>query len=391
MFSRRTNWNLQPNRLSEALERRRSSGREILDLTASNPTQCGFAYDRRAILAALAEEKALSYDPQPKGLPAAREAVSAYYAARGDRVGVDDILLTASTSEAYSFAFRALCDPGDELLIPAPSYPLFDFLAEIDDVRLVRYPLIYDHGWQTDFHALQHAITSRTRGIIVVHPNNPTGHFCSAAEASRLVGICEARGIASIADEVFWDFRRAREPAPGVARPVSFAASSPALALTMSGLSKISGLPQMKAAWIVVSGPEEIKRQALGRLEVIADTFLSVSAPVQHALAALLNLRQDFQRQVLARVSANLAELDRQVAQHPSCARLEAEAGWYAVLRVPATRTDEELAVHLLESAGVYVHPGHFYDFPSPGYLVFSLIAPEAVFAEGLSRVLALF
>ncbi|HWG59812.1 MAG TPA: pyridoxal phosphate-dependent aminotransferase [Candidatus Acidoferrales bacterium] len=391
MFSRRTNWNLQPNRLSEALERRRSSGREILDLTASNPTQCGFAYDRRAILAALAEEKALSYDPQPKGLPAAREAVSAYYAARGDRVGVDDILLTASTSEAYSFAFRALCDPGDELLIPAPSYPLFDFLAEIDDVRLVRYPLIYDHGWQTDFHALEHAITSRTRGIIVVHPNNPTGHFCSAAEASRLVGICEARGIASIADEVFWDFRHTREPAPGVARPVSFAASSPALALTMSGLSKISGLPQMKAAWIVVSGPEEIKRKALGRLEVIADTFLSVSAPVQHGLAALLNLRHDFQRQVLARVSANLAELDRQVAQHPSCARLEAEAGWYAVLRVPATRTDEELAVHLLESAGVYVHPGHFYDFPSPGYLVFSLIAPEAVFAEGLSRVLALF
>jgi len=395
MFAKRTNWSLAPNRLSEALHRRRTEGRPVLDLTASNPTECGFACDREAILRALANPAALAYSPDPKGLATARRAVSGYYAARGSAVAADDVFLTTSTSEAYSWAFRTLCDPGDALLIPAPSYPLFGFLADLQDVRLVHYPLLYDHGWQMDFHALEQAITPATRGVIVVHPNNPTGHFTSPAEAARLSALCAARGMAIIADEVFLDFvlGDGHGPAegllpPGVV-PQSLAANSGALTFTLSGLSKISGLPQMKAAWLVVSGPEPWKSQALARLELIADTYLSPNAPVQLALPALLEQRSGFQRQVLARLRQNLAELDRQLASHKTCSRLKIEGGWYAVLRVPVTRSDEDLAVELLTTRGVYIHPGHFYDFPTDGYAVVSLLTPATVFAEGIRLLLS--
>src|SRR6266446_3650775 len=245
MFAERTNWNLAGNRLSEALVRHRASGRRLLDLTASNPTECGFEYDSEAILAALRHPAALRYEPNPKGLESARLAVTEYYSARGTTISADDIVLTTSTSEAYSFVFRLLCNPGDELLIPAPSYPLFGFLADIHDVKLVRYPLVYDHGWQIDLHSLQQAITERTRGAIVVNPNNPTGHFVKASELGRLNELCAAREMAIIADEVFLDF------ALGDAKTVSFAGNPGALTFAMSGLSKIAGLPQMKMAWVI--------------------------------------------------------------------------------------------------------------------------------------------
>jgi aspartate/methionine/tyrosine aminotransferase len=392
MFAERTSWSLTPNRLSQALEERRSHGLPVLDLTASNPTSCGFEYDRDAILGALANPAALTYSPDARGLETARRAVADYYAGLGCQVGIDDIFLTVSTSEAYSWAFRTLCNPGDAVLIPAPSYPLFGFLADLHDVRLVRYPLIYDHGWQMDLHALEQAIVPETRAIVVVHPNNPTGHYTSRAEAERLSGLCAVRGLAVIADEVFLDFgldgttAHTQGHRPAVP-PRSFAGPSCALTFTLSGLSKISGLPQMKAAWLVVSGPEPLKAQALGRLEVIADTFLSPNAPVQLALPSLLGLRAGLQRQVLARLQHNLAELDRRLAAQPACSRLKLEGGWYAVLRVPATRSDEDLAVELLTTHGVYVHPGHFFDFPADGYLVVSLLTPEQDFAEGI-RVL---
>ena len=305
-----------------------------------------------------------------------------YYAERAAIVSNDDIFLTTSTSEAYSYVFRTLCDPGDELLIPAPSYPLFEFLADIQDVRLVRYQLVYDHGWQIDFHALEQAITPRTRGVIVVHPNNPTGHFTKLAEMRKLNEICATRGIAIIADEVFLDFALKQKPI------ATFAANSEALAFTMSGLSKICGLPQMKAAWLAISGPEALKVDALARLEVIADTYLSMSAPIQWAMPALLGQRHAFQKQVLDRVSKNLSELDGQLARQKSCSRLEVEGGWNAVIRVPATRSDEDLALELLATQGVYIHPGHFYDFPSEGHLVLSLITPSQTFQEGLRSLL---
>src|SRR5258708_14852303 len=309
MFAKRTNWNLTPNRLSEALAAHRAAGKPLNDLTVSNPTECGFEYDSSAILDALRNPAALSYEPNPRGLESARRAVAEYYADHEESVSVDDIFLTASTSEAYSYVFRTLCDPGDELLIPSPSYPLFDFLADIQDVSLLRYPLLYDHGWQIDQHALEQAITPRTRGIIVVPPNNPTGHVSKPSEMARLNQLCAAHGMAIIADEVFLDFNW------NDARPASFVANTGALTFTMSGISKVSGLPQMKLAWLVVSGAEAEKREALARLEMIADTYLSMNAPIQLAAPTLLKLRQGFHKQLMTRIRWHLAGLGSQLGR----------------------------------------------------------------------------
>lgn len=385
MFADRTKWNLESNRLSAALAKHRAEGKRVIDLTISNPTECGFEYDSTAILDALKNTSALRYEPDARGLEMARRAVSGYYAERDDEIAPNDMFLTTGTSESYSFVFRLLCNPGDEVLVPTPSYPLLDFLAEIQDVKLVRYPLVYDHGWQTDFHALEGAMTSRTRALVVVHPNNPTGHFTKRAEIVRLNEMCVRREIALIADEVFLDFALGQE------RPVSFAANAAALTFTMSGLSKISGLPQMKLAWLIVSGPANLKAQGIARLEVIADTYLSMNAPVQLAASVLMDQRREFQRQLMGRVWKNLSELDRQLAAQKTCARMEIEGGWYAVLRVPATRSDEDLAIELLNARGVFVHPGHFYDFASDGHLVVSLIAAAQEFAEGMNLLLTTF
>jgi alanine-synthesizing transaminase len=391
MFAQRTNWNLNPNALATAVEQHRAAGKKLLDLTASNPTTCGFQYDQRAILDALQDPAALKYEPAAKGLLAAREAVAGYYAGRhrfsGNRFEVDPetIFLTTSTSEAYSYLFRLLCDPGDELLVPAPSYPLFEFLADLNEVRLVPYALVYDHGWQMDFHSLEAALTDKTRGVLVVHPNNPTGSFVKREEAGALSMLCARRDLAVIADEVFLDYVLDRS------EPASFAGNRAALTFTLSGLSKIAALPQMKMAWIVVSGPTPLQRDAIARLDVIADTYLSQNAPVQLATPKFLAGRCAVQEQIVSRVRENLAELDRQLAGQKVCQRLQVEGGWYAVLRVPVTRSDEELATELVKDEGVFVHPGHFYDFPSDGYLVVSLLTPTSEFKEGISRILKTF
>jgi alanine-synthesizing transaminase len=385
MFAKRTNWNLETNRLSAALAEHRAAGKPLIDMTVSNPTECGFQYDEDAILSALRNPAAMKYEPNPRGLAVARSAVGRYYAERGAVVSDEDVFLTTSTSEAYSYVFRTLCNPGDEILIPEPSYPLFEFLADIQDVRLVRYPLVYDYGWQVDFHTLKQAITPRTRGVIVVHPNNPTGNFAKPEEVRKLNEICAGRQMAIIADEVFFDF------ALGDERHETFAANPAVLTFTMSGLSKICGLPQMKAAWLMVSGPEPWRAQALARIEVIADTYLSMNAPIQWAMPTLLGEQAVFRMQLKARVRENLAELDKQLAGQKSCSRLEVEGGWNAVIRVPATRMDEELALELLAVKGVYVHPGHFYDFQDDGFVVVSLISPEMNFSKGLMELLSLF
>ena len=382
MFASRTDWNLKPNRLAEALEQHKSSGRRLLDLSASNPTECDFKYDSAAIMRSLCAPASLHYHPDPKGLKFTRMAVSGYYADNGEHVPIDDLILTASTSEAYSFIFRLLCNPGDELLIPTPGYPLFDFLADLNDIKLTRYPLFYDHGWHIDMHALKQAVTPRTRAVIVVHPNNPTGHFTKSEETAQLNQICSANQMAIIADEVFLDFSLG-------APQKSFVTNSGALTFTMSGISKISGLPQMKFAWLGVNGPVAERREALARLEMIADTYLSLNAPIQLAAPVLLQQRKQFQQQLMTRVRANLAELDSQLSEEKHVDRLAVEGGWYAVLRVPATRPDEERALELLKKHDVYVHPGHYYDFPGDGYLVVSLITPPQDFSEGVRRILA--
>src|SRR3984885_12056425 len=384
MFSDRTNWRLAQNRFTQAIEEARARGAKLLDLTASNPTRVGLQYNAAEIISAFGSPHVLDYDPQAKGLLSAREAVAAYYRDEhqvGD-LGAERIVLTTSTSEGYSFVFRLLCNAGDELLVPKPSYPLFEFLADLQDVKLVPYPLIYDHGWQMDFPSLENAVTKCTRGVVVVHPNNPTGSYVHHEEQESLYRFCRERELALIADEVFLAY------APHGEKRQSFAANQDVLTFTLSGVSKISALPQMKVAWIVTSGPAPEVEAAKARLEVIADTYLSMNAPIQWATPVLLDQRKTIQPQLLDRVRANLAELDRQLSAQKTCQRLNVEGGWYAVLRVPVTQTDEELALNLLRRKSVLVHPGHFYDFPSDGYLLLSLITPKDEFAEGISRLL---
>jgi len=383
MFSKRTDWKLTPNRFTQAQAELRAAGREVLDLSLSNPTRAGLHYEE-AILQALSAREAMDYDPQPKGLLSARQAVARYYRDAHERFEVDpeSVILTTSTSEGYSYVFRLLCNTDDEILVPKPSYPLFEFLADLHDVKLVSYPLLYDQGWQIDFPSLYKAVNHRTRAVVVVHPNNPTGSYVRPTEVEDLNRFCAEYGLALIVDEVFLDYAH-----DGAAR-ASLVANSAALTFTLSGLSKIAGLPQMKVAWIVTSGPVEKKQEALARLEVIADTYLSMNAPLQLAVPVLLEQRKSIQPLLLDRVRANLQELDRQLERQKACERLSVEGGWYVVLRVPALQSDEDLAIDLLRKVAVLVHPGHFYDFSSDGYLVLSLITPAKDFREGVGRIL---
>jgi alanine-synthesizing transaminase len=381
MFSRRTDWKLTPNRFTQAQQEAHAGGREVLDLTISNPTRANFDYDRQAILRAFSNPAALDYDPQPKGLPTARQAVAEYYRHRG-KVNPESLVLTTSTSEGYSFVFRLLANPEDEILVPKPSYPLFEFLADLQDVKLVPYPLLYDHGWQIDLATLEKSVTPRTRAIVLVHPNNPTGSYVKNEERAALNKLCRQHNLVLIVDEVFLDYSH------DGTLPTSFVSNAEVLTFTLSGISKISALPQMKLAWIAATGPADQLQPALSRLEIIADTFLSLNAPVQLAASTLIDQRHSLQPQLIDRVRTNLAELDRQLAQQKACQRLAVEGGWYATLRVPATQSDEDLAIDILHKAGVLVHPGHFYDFPRDGYLILSLITQPDQFHEGITRVL---
>ena len=384
MFSQRTNWRRNPNALTRAIEDMRASGQEILDLTVSNPTEAGIHPDPEIVLAALANPEAMRYDPQPRGLLEARQAVCHYYKEAHDifDLAPERLLLTTSTSEAYSYVFRLLCNPGEEILVPKPSYPLFEFLADLADVKVVPYPLLYDHGWQIDFDSLYKAATPQSRAVIAVHPNNPTGSYVSASEAAALNAFCLDYGLALIVDEVFLDY--AHDGAPRN----SFVTNSDALTFTLSGVSKISALPQMKLAWVATSGPKEAVTEAGARLEIIADTYLSMNTPVQLAAPVLLDQRKQIQPILLDRLRVNLAELDGRLGGNPSCARLQVEGGWYAVVRVPALGTDEDLAIDVLRKMGVIVHPGHFYDFAGEGHLVLSLITEPGAFREGVARLL---
>jgi aspartate/methionine/tyrosine aminotransferase len=394
MFASRTKWRLDQNRFAQALDAHRRAGKELLDLTISNPTECGVSYPEQKILAALSDPRALAYLPESKGLREAREAVAGYYegrtgfAATGQSVDPERVVLTSGTSEGYSHIFRLLCDAGDEILVPSPSYPLFEFLADLADIQLVPYPLFYDDGWGIDLASLREALTPRSRAVLVVHPNNPTGSFVKPREAAVLGEICAKREMAIVADEVFLDYTDERK---NIDSARTFALHDAALTFTLSGLSKISLLPQMKLAWMVVSGPESLVQTAVARLEIIADTYLSPSTPVQLALPTLLSLRSGLQAQLQETISSNLAILDATLRESKLLARLDREGGWYAILRVPATGPDEDLAVELLERCSVLVHPGHFFNFSRDGFLVLSLIAPEEQFHEGVRRLRKFF
>ena len=383
MFSRRTNWDVRPSPLSESWDVRRQGLDSCIDLTVSNPSAAGFTVDLSAVAAALSDGAGAPYNPSPFGQLAARQSVCDYYReAQELELNPGHLLLTVSTSEAYSFLFRLLCDSGDEVLFLQPSYPLFDFLAGLDDVVLGPAALFYDEGWHLDRDAVLAAITTRTKAVLLVHPNNPTGHFISATDRRWFNDLCAERGFALIVDEVFLDYSFAGRHPSFLGEPAK------ALTFVLSGLSKISGLPQMKLAWIAAHGPDELVKPALERLDVIADTFLSLSTPMQLALPALLDVRRQLQPQILQRLGTNLANLDGQLGQQKLVTRLKVEGGWYAVLRIPELEDSESAAIRLVSAAGVYVHPGSFFGFRSGGMLVVSLLIPEDTFAKGISLLL---
>jgi alanine-synthesizing transaminase len=380
VFSQRLKWDVHPNPISRLLAQKRAADIPILDLTESNPTRAGLHYPSE-LLAPLADVRALRYDPDPRGIPAAREAVAGYYAQRGVEVAPDRILLTVSTSEAYSYLFKLLADPGDEVLVPRPSYPLFEFLASLESVHVRQYPLRYDGVWHIDFAALERALSPRTRAIVVVNPNNPTGQYLKRVELERLDVVCASRGIAILSDEVFCDYAHGED----AQRVPTLASDRRALTFSMSGLSKIAGLPQLKLGWILTSGEET--RAACERLEWIADTYLSVSTPVQLALPSLL--ASSVQVQIQQRVAQNLSWL-LQTIQGTALNALKVEGGWYAVIQAPRTRSEEEWVLTLLEHQDVLVQPGFFYDFESEAFLVLSLLTEVSPFQEGVRRLLAI-
>jgi aspartate/methionine/tyrosine aminotransferase len=377
-FSRRSSWDRRPNRLARMLAEKQQRGEPVIDLTLSNPTRADFAYleEARQVLASV---DAREYSPAPFGLREAREALSAHYAQLGMAVPVEQVVLTASTSEAYAFAFKLLADPGDEVLVPRPSYPLFEYLAGLEGVETRSYPLRYREGWEVDADRLAAAITDRTRALVLVNPNNPTGSFVRPDERQAIQALAQECGLALVADEVFAEYVLEGEGPP------AFAGESEVLTFALSGLSKVLGLPQVKLSWMVVSGPEEARNEALSRLEIIADAYLSVGTAVQQALPGLLALRPRIQGEILQRVRRNYRYLQERLKGVQSVRLLPSEGGWYGVLEVES-RDEEELALELLSAREVLVHPGYFFDFNAEGFLVLSLLAPE--FARGLERLL---
>ena len=379
MFSRRSVAVGEPNRLSRALADARAAGRSLADLTTGNPTTAGVEYDDERIRRALSPGGAVRYEPEPFGLAGARAAVASLWAERGIAVSPENVVVTASTSEAYAFAFKLFCDPGDEVLVPAPSYPLIEHLAALDSVSLVSYPLVYEHGFSIDLASLRRAVGDRTRAIVLVSPNNPTGSYVKRGELAALGEL----GLPLVSDEVFGEYPLTND----ATRARSVLEESRVLVCALDGLSKAAALPQVKLAWMTLGGPPEAVREARVRLEVVADTFLSPSTQAQLALPELLATRHVAASAIRLRLATNHALLVALCAGSAVTA-LHVEGGWYAVLRLPNVATDEEWALAFLE-AGVCVHPGYFFDFEGPPHVVVSLLTPEAEFATGIERLLA--
>jgi aspartate/methionine/tyrosine aminotransferase len=381
MFSSRFHWDFRTNRLTQALEARRRDGARLLDLTESNPTRAGLVYPPE-IVRAFDDPRMLVYEPSPAGAAEAREAVASYYAARGERVEAGRILLTASTSEAYAWLFKLLTNAGDHVLVPRPSYPLFEFLANLESVEVRPYPLAYHGGWAIDLDALAAAVSERTRAVVLVNPNNPTGSYVKRTELQALSRLCAQRRIALISDEVFSDYPLG----PDAERISTLVDVEECLAFSMSGLSKVAGLPQMKLGWIVTSGPAKLRAEAMEKLEWIADTYLSVSTPVACAAARLLASGELVQRQIRERTAGNLA-VAREVLAGSATGILAVEGGWYITVQMPRIRGEEDWAVGLLSQESVLTQPGFFYDFESEAFLVVSLLTMPEVFREGMGRL----
>ena len=383
MFSRRTAWDRSSSAWAQAVQERRSSGEPLLDLSSSNPSACGLAWTEDLLADCLRAPGAQLHSPEPFGLPAAREAVARWWRARGVPARAETTCLTASTSEAYSFLFRLLCNPGDAVSVPRPSYPLFGLLTQLEELEVRPYRLGLDDGrWRLDVESLADSLSENTRAVLVVHPNNPTGSRLNEGEVRGLARLCAERSLALISDEVFAEFPWKDDDAHEPRSLLSLAAEQGALVFALSGLSKAAGLPQVKLAWIAVAGPPELRDEALARLEIIADTYLSVAAPVQLAVGRLLAESAAFRESCLERIRGNLEIID-----HAGLRRLPGEAGWSAILDLPARLDEEGLAIELLEADGVLVHPGELFDLKPSGHLLLSLLTEPEVLERGLAAI----
>jgi alanine-synthesizing transaminase len=377
MFSSRTNWHLAPNRITTLLSQRREAGKSVLDLTVTNPTVCGIPYPHERIQAALAHNGSTPYQPDPRGLPSAREVISEFYGHSSAELDQSAIILTASTSESYTWLFRLLCEPGDEVLVPRPSYPLFEHLAQLADIRLRPYPLYYDGQWGIDVEALRDSITARTKALILIHPHNPTGMYVPRDEYHRIRECALQRTLPLIIDEVFGEY-----PLDPIAT-VPKIEEPEILTFRLNGISKLLGMPHLKLGWIAVSGTPRIAKEALERLEMIADTYLSVNTPVQHALGDLFDIGKEIRTDISRRTRENIDVTDR-VVRGSTCTRLHVEGGWSMVIQLPRTKTDEQWTCLLLDESGVLIHPGHFYEFPDDRYVVVSLLPDPGVLRQGI-------
>ena len=383
MYSRRLSWSSSLNAHSARVAELRQNGAVLLDLTSSNPTACGFGYPHEAVASAFAQIRDFGYFPDPFGEVAAREVVRTYYLERNLDVSSDRILLTASTSEAYGQLFKLLCDPGDEILIPLPSYPLFEYLASLESVRAAPYWLQYDGSWHIDFEGLEAGLTERTKAIVVVNPNNPTGSFLKQGETDRLFAIAKERELALIADEVFFDYPLSEK----AGRTRTFVDRNDALSFSLNGLSKTAGMPQMKLGWLVINGPERQRRAARERLELILDTYLSVNTPVQRALPELMNIGRELQTHIQGRIRHNYEVIEKKLtgsSAHP----LHTEGGWSAIVQLPRTRSEDEWLQRLLENERLIVQPGYFFDMPSEPYVVLSLLTPPQDLERGIESLI---
>jgi aspartate/methionine/tyrosine aminotransferase len=382
IFSSRTSWHCQHNSLSLLLEKKIERGEMILDLTVSNPTECGFVYPEQEIRSAFSDVRILKYEPDARGLLSARKAISEYYSAKQIAVDPSSIFLTASTSESYSLLFKLLCNAGDNVLVPSPSYPLFEFLAQINDVQLRHYYLHYHNEWMLDIHSIREAINERTKAIVLINPHNPTGMFLKRHELDALKQIACEHSLALIVDEVFIDY-----PLVTTQEIISTAGGSDVLTFTLNGISKMCGLPQMKLGWFVVGGSGLDVQEACERTEVLCDTFLSVNSPVQVALPRLLQYGEIIRQQIQKRIKSNYSLLQSFTNHQSPFTTHQCEGGWYGILRVPKIKTDEEWAIELLEKRNVHCFPGYFFDFQTEGNLVISLLAEEEIFNQSINEI----
>ncbi len=383
-FARRTDWKLTPNHLMSHLELIKKDD-NVLDLTQSNPTQCGFQYPRDNILSPLADFRNMHYDPAAYGSLEAREAICGYYQNKGNMVDPQRIVLTASTSEAYSFLFRLLVNTGERVLIPAPSYPLFEFLLRLNDVHLDTYPLVYDKGWRIDLNILKNIICSDTRVIVLVNPNNPTGSFVKREELEAINKMCCDKNVSLICDEVFFDYSFEENNK----QSTTLVGNIENLTFVLGGLSKSLALPQMKLSWLVINGPQEIVKSSLERLEIIADTYLSVNTPSQNSMPQWLSLQSIIQQEVMVRLKSNKEFLKDCLSSEENSQYLRTEGGWYAIFKLPSRRSEEAWVLDFLQKDRVFVHPGYFFDFPDEPYIILSLLPPPIVFQRGVRRILA--